>query len=67
MSDESIFYPWGGVWHPGNGGSVTETMSPGAQIFFSQLAAYRGTQLSDLTLVERGPSLIFRAEPGETL
>jgi hypothetical protein len=76
LSDESVFYPWGGISYDGSngngdnngGGAVIETQIGFEPIFrrFS-FAAYRGGSLQTLSLIQRGVDLEFQAAAGETI
>lgn len=80
LSEESIFYPWGGVSYGGGGGSVTgviitgppfiNPVSIGYYRWSTDLAVYRAIQVSEselkLEFVQRGASLQFDAHAGET-
>jgi hypothetical protein len=77
LSDEPIFYPWGGISYDGsegeneNGGGfgvITQnpgTVGPVYRPF--NLAAYRGDSLPNLALIARGWELEFQAAAGETI
>jgi hypothetical protein len=67
LSDESIFYPWGGIWYPGGGGVITTTVPPPPPIYRHSITVYRGTGLQDLQVVARGQTLEFAVQAGETL
>jgi hypothetical protein len=79
LSDESIFYPWGGISYDGSSsgshsgndggfGSVTVNPDgPGPLYDRFNFTAYRGDSLQNLTLVARDVEFEFQAVAGETL
>ncbi len=73
LSDESIFYPWGGIWYPGDGGNgdtttgvITTIVTPVYPLRYS-FSVFRGTALNNLVRVTSGTHLEFNVQAGETI
>jgi hypothetical protein len=64
LSEESIFYPGGGIWH---GGVIVTTAGPGPFSFACQFTVFRGTSFADFVPIASGWNLEFNVEAGEVL
>ena len=71
LSDESIFYPWGGIINVITVGGVTTTIQDGYIVhtgyrrWWTRLTAYRQTGSSDFAVVQSGGYLEFNVSAGE--